>query len=217
MDGDNEPCSELGTKEYWDKTYQLEINNFQSHGDVGEEWFGEDSAMRVVKWLNAYEKVTKGSKIIDIGCGNGMLLSLMAEEEYENLLGVDYSQHAINLASSVANKMALNISFKVWDILSAESCPGDVPFDVALDKGTYDAIGLSSNGAEDRKTYITKVHSILTPDGILVLTSCNYTEDELESQFSERFTKLSRIPAPTFKFGGREGSLISSLILRKIN
>ncbi|CAB3359274.1 Hypothetical predicted protein [Cloeon dipterum] len=215
MEDDNEP-SELGTKEYWDKTYQLEISNFQSHGDVGEEWFGEDCATRVVRWLNSCDEVNKSSKIIDIGCGNGMLLSFMAEEEYENLLGVDYSPQAVELAVAVAKKMAHNITFKVWDIISSEQCPGEIPFDVALDKGTYDAIGLSKNGAEDRKTYIKNTHLILKPGGLLIITSCNYSEDELVEQFSENFKKVSRIPAPTFKFGGREGSLISSIILRSV-
>jgi hypothetical protein len=36
-----------------------------------------------------------------------------AEEEYEHLLGVDYSSPAIELSKSVAKKMGLNISFEV--------------------------------------------------------------------------------------------------------
>lgn len=27
---------ELGTKEYWENSYSSEINNYKSHGDVGE-------------------------------------------------------------------------------------------------------------------------------------------------------------------------------------
>lgn len=30
--------SELGTKEYWDKSYDVEIKNYKNHGDVGEIW-----------------------------------------------------------------------------------------------------------------------------------------------------------------------------------
>jgi len=170
---------------------------------------------------------------------------------------VDYSSQAVELSESVAKKMALNITYKVWytldnyfkfrhfskllyvkvwDLLGSDPCPGQVPFDVALDKGTYDAVGLSANGVEDRKTYVDKIHSILRPGGLLVITSCNYTEPELLSQFSKSmlvkylfkcvifktkipllgFTRISRIPAPTFKFGGKEGSLVTSLIFKSI-
>jgi Methyltransferase domain len=86
--------------------------------------------MYVCRWLNSSDEVNQKSKIIDIGSGNGMLLTLLvnffnanifpeinkifkAEEEYEHLLGVDYSSPAIELSKSVAKKMGLNISFEV--------------------------------------------------------------------------------------------------------
>jgi len=33
----------------WDSTYVNELQNFRDHGDVGEVWFGEDSAFRVIR------------------------------------------------------------------------------------------------------------------------------------------------------------------------
>lgn len=33
----------------WDSAYEVEIQNFENHGAVGEIWFGEDSAMRIVR------------------------------------------------------------------------------------------------------------------------------------------------------------------------
>lgn len=30
--------SELGTIEYWEKAYEREIKNYESHGDLGEIW-----------------------------------------------------------------------------------------------------------------------------------------------------------------------------------
>lgn len=58
--------SELGTKVYWDKSYNLEINNYKSHGDVGEVWFDEDSQIRVINWLIKNE-IPEESSIIDLG------------------------------------------------------------------------------------------------------------------------------------------------------
>lgn len=58
--------SELGTKEYWDKSYTSEIKNYKSHGDVGEVWFDEDSQIRVINWMLKND-IPADSKIIDLG------------------------------------------------------------------------------------------------------------------------------------------------------
>ena len=57
-------------------------------------------------------------------------------------------------------------------------------YDVILDKGTYDAISLNpENALEQRKQYITNVHAMLKDGGLLFITSCNWTEDQLKEQF----------------------------------
>lgn len=58
--------SELGTKAYWDKSYNTEIGNYKSHGDVGEVWFDEDSQIRVINWM-LKDDIPKLSEIIDLG------------------------------------------------------------------------------------------------------------------------------------------------------
>lgn len=58
--------SELGTKDYWDKSYNTEIANYKSHGDVGEVWFDEDSQIRVINWMLRND-IPENSEIIDLG------------------------------------------------------------------------------------------------------------------------------------------------------
>lgn len=58
--------SELGTKDYWDKSYINEIENYKSHGDVGEVWFDEDSQIRVIDWI-LKNGIPTDSNIIDMG------------------------------------------------------------------------------------------------------------------------------------------------------
>lgn len=132
--------SELGTKDYWDKSYKLEIANYKSHGDIGEVWFDEDSQFRVIKWmlknqikaddsivdlgeflkLNAkfFFYIKKVSYVVLKGCGNGMMLIELAREGFNNLTGIDYSLNAIELASNVAKDQDINITYKVFDLLT---------------------------------------------------------------------------------------------------
>lgn len=60
------PC-ELGTKDYWDKSYSTEIKNYLSHGDTGEVWFDESSQFRVIKWISSSPEIKKDDSIIDLG------------------------------------------------------------------------------------------------------------------------------------------------------
>lgn len=56
-------------------------------------------------------------------------------------------------------------------------------FDVITDKGTFDAVGLMQDAAASRQLYTSAVSNVLKPGGLLVITSCNTTRDELVEQF----------------------------------
>lgn len=58
---------------------------------------------------------------------------------------------------------------------------------------------------------------MLENDGLLIITSCNWTEIELCKAFDSKFVKHSVIPAPTFRFGGQVGSVVTSIVFKKLN
>ena len=79
---------------------------------------------------------------------------------------------------------------EVVDILDMEGSLGGSPlhrasFDVCLDKGTYDAISLDPSGVEGNKRskYIQSVASLLSDGGVFLITSCNWTQEELSRHF----------------------------------
>lgn len=204
---------ELGTQDYWDNRYKLEVENFQDHGDVGEIWFGDDIVQRIIRWMDKSPAIDKNSRIIDLGCGNGMLLIELAKSEYADLTGVDYSADAIVLAEAIRKKNDLNIKYAVNDIL--KNTLEKNYFDVALDKGTYDAISLSDNPQENRNLYVRNVADCLKDGGLLALTSCNWTKEELCEQLIADFDLFGTIPTPQFKFGGKVGNVVTSLVFKK--
>ncbi|KAJ0169594.1 hypothetical protein K1T71_014779 [Dendrolimus kikuchii] len=203
--------SELGTQSYWQQAYAKEIINFEEHGDPGDVWFGEDNTYRVINWICKCG-VDMDTPIIDLGCGNGFTLIELAREGFKDLLGIDYCQEAISLAEKVANKELPHIKFQMFDI-TTDDVRELGKFGIVHDKGTYDAVGLNpENPKHHREQYINRVAEMMKDDGLFIITSCNWTDEELTKQFSEKLKLKCVIPTPQFTFGGKIGSVVSSVV-----
>ncbi|XP_064632504.1 EEF1A lysine methyltransferase 2-like [Lineus longissimus] len=211
--------SQLGTKEYWDGAYSTELKNFKELGDVGEVWFGEETLARMVRWLEKSE-IPRDSSILDVGCGNGMFLVELAKEGFTNLTGVDYSMGAIELAKLVSIGEKVDINYEQADLLEdlwdTSTASLKRHYDVCADKGTYDAVCLNPDDAKQRRNiYIKNIHQLLNSNGYFIITSCNWTEDELRWHFSEGFSVHKVIPIPKFTFGGKQGQTTTTIIFHK--
>lgn len=83
--------------------------------------------------------------------------------------------------------------------------------------GTYDAISLHPDDPKAKRgSYIRHVHEMLEDNGSLIITSCNWTEEELIAAFDGYFIKSAVIPSPSFMFGGKVGSVVTSLVFQKV-
>ncbi|KAL5745088.1 hypothetical protein ACOSP7_026234 [Xanthoceras sorbifolium] len=250
--------SMLGHQSYWDSAYADELANFHEHGHAGEVWFGADVMDVVASWTkslcidisqghfpnhvddNKSEPVEDSNKylshwsVLDIGTGNGLLLQELAKQGFSDLTGVDYSEGAINLAQNLANRDGFsNIKFLVDDVLETKL---ERQFQLVMDKGTLDAIGLHPDGPLKRIMYWNSVSKLVAPGGLLVITSCNNTKDELMQEvlnLNQRRIDVHQEPVtskdheesrdlpfrylnhvrtyPTFMFGGAEGSRVATV------
>ncbi|KAK3218329.1 hypothetical protein Dsin_012299 [Dipteronia sinensis] len=249
----------LGLQSYWDSAYADELANFREHGHAGEVWFGANVMDVVASWTKSLcidisqghipnhvddnksepEPVGDNNKylshwsVLDIGTGNGLLLQELAKLGFSDLTGVDYSEGAIDLAQNLANRDGFsNIKFLVDDVLDTKL---ERQFQLVMDKGTLDAIGLHPDGPLKRIMYWNSVSKLVAPGGLLVITSCNNTKDELVQEVlnlnqridlhqepdSSKDQEESRdIPFqyfnhvrtyPTFMFGGSEGSRVATV------
>ncbi|EHY57411.1 Protein-lysine N-methyltransferase efm4 [Exophiala dermatitidis] len=201
--------------------------------------------------------------VLDLGTGNGSaLFSLRLEGGYTGpMVGVDYSSQSIELArklarqyfsssSSATASVSANISFHVLDLITDDPTTqswwpvSSHGFDLVLDKGTFDAISLSSATVQvptdptyshsttttERRVcelYPSKVLSMVKPGGFLLVTSCNWTEDEVVAWFTGptatgsddskgRFEVYDTIKYPVFEFGGQKGQGVASVCFRKV-
>ena len=145
-----------------------------------------------------------------------MLFQLREEGGFSgSMLGLDYSTASIELAKSIASNRGLSegIVFEVRDLLGDLS--NHPRFDIVLDKGTFDAVSLSGQQGIEEK-YVRNVASLVREGGLLLVTSCNWTEKELKSWFEgEELQFEGRIDYPIFRFGGLTGQSISTVCFRR--
>ncbi|KAF5958413.1 hypothetical protein HYC85_005638 [Camellia sinensis] len=242
--------SMLGFQSYWDATYADELANFREHGHAGEVWFGADVMETVASWTKSLctdfsqghlvnhvdddksgpveqnDKDLSSWSVLDIGTGNGSQIS-------PELITV---KELIDLARNLADRGGFtNIKFLVDDVLETKL---ERKYKLVIDKGTLDAIGLHPDGPIKRIMYWDSVSRLVASDGILVITSCNSTKDELVQEvdnFNQRRVGASQEAAgtitdqeagrdpplfrfldhvrsyPTFMFGGSEGSRVTTV------
>ena len=148
------------------------------------------------------------------------------------MVGVDYSQASVDLARALWKQHGEGdeIRFEKFDLLkdeTAEWWPQD-GFDLVLDKGTFDAISLSEemveiNGRIVRvvEGYPSKVAGMIKSGGYLMITSCNWTQDEVVRWFTTDtmagvFNVFGKVQYPTYEFGGQQGQGVASVCFQRI-
>ena len=232
----------------WDHIYDRELQNHQhDDDDEGTVWFSESNAEEtVLKLLDTLAEQgllrrrdggnSKASRFLDLGTGNGHMLFRMREAEDDEeepwcgeMVGVDYSEASVQLAQRItAQKQALDsealgsYQWECWNFLV--SPPGAWlmdGFDVVLDKGTFDAISLmeyQSSSQHPCDSYRQKVTPLLRPHSFLVVTSCNWTKEELQEWLAPPNSELyffDEAKYPTFTFGGHTGQSIVTVVFRR--
>lgn len=175
------------------------------------------------------------SRFLDVGTGNGHMLFRLRQPEDEDeeawsgdMVGVDYSEASVSLARKIAEQRqdrpdeSAVLRFECWDLLEAQ--PGDWlgdGFDIVLDKGTFDAISLMDSQNEPNhpcQRYRRRVAPLVRPGCFLIVTSCNWTKDELRNWLAptgSEFLYFDEAKYPTFTFGGQTGQSIVTLVFQR--
>jgi SAM-dependent methyltransferase len=230
----------------WDNLYSTEITNHSlDPSDEGTIWF-DDSAAEDRLFTFLEEKISEervlgenfgkdNCSFLDLGTGNGHFLFRLREGQEEGegwegrMLGVDYSEKSVEFARRIAaenDDEKGEVEFKWWDIMSQDPTGvvlegnNEHGWDVVLDKGTFDAISLSDekdmSGRRICEGYKERVVPLIREGGIMLLTSCNWTQDELMAWFEGgELEYVDAVKYKSFSFGGRKGQTISSVCFRK--
>ncbi|KAJ2128228.1 Protein-lysine N-methyltransferase efm4 [Coemansia sp. RSA 921] len=74
------------------------------------------------------------------------------------------------------------------------------------------------DGSVDQKAidvYPESVARSLADDGVFLITSCNWTEDELVRRFKDHLELFDRVKHTTFAFGGAVGQTVVTVAFKK--
>ncbi|KIJ61960.1 hypothetical protein HYDPIDRAFT_115096 [Hydnomerulius pinastri MD-312] len=156
---------EYGTKDYWDSRYSQEAPDssfdwFKSYGDLA-------SQLRELI-------PDKNAKILMLGCGNSKFSEDMWEDGYKNIVNVDYSAIVIEQMRLRHAEIRPEMEWREMDVRLLSF--SDASFDIAIDKGTMDAMMTSSTDVWDPPEEIVKdctaevaeVLRVLRPNGAFI-------------------------------------------------
>jgi len=149
------------------------------------------------------------TRIMECGTGNGtLLLSFLLSPnsvppQHYHLTGTDYSAGSITLAQEVeeSQRQALaegdyeddeevindvTTDWREVDLLRHDF--GGEEWDLVLDKGTFDALCLSEEMVDGRlpsQVYPERVARLVKEGGYFLITSCNFTEEEIKARWGK--------------------------------
>ena len=116
-------------------------------------------------WLDVVpdvrERLADGARVMDVGCGTGHALTLMAEAFPDStFVGYDLAEDAIVRAREEARALGVdNVRFSVQD---AATLTTDEPFDLAF---VFDAI----HDQVEPATVLQRIHDALAPGGVFLM------------------------------------------------
>jgi len=192
--------SKLSKQEYWESNFQLELQNYEDHGDDGEVWFGKDVQKKTVEYILNRFADSASLNVLDVGTGNGALLFKMCKKDFKgHLVGIDYSDWSIALSKRIQQSLkedypeANEIIFRFEN--AYDMVDGGI-YDIIHDKGTFDVVYMNKDLSNS--DYARAIHHRLSkknPDAVFILTSCNLTSEEMDEIFAAEglFKKLSEI------------------------
>ena len=140
-------------KNHWENIYQNKNENEVS-------WFQKapDTSIDIINSI----KITKQSKIIDVGSGRSRLFKNLIEQGYNNLTYLDISESAAKKSKIFMGQQSKNIEWIVEDVLNFEPKQN---FDVWHDRAVFHFLTDQSQ----IKQYVDLVSRNISNDGYLII------------------------------------------------
>ncbi len=117
-------------KKEWDAEW-AEAENIEASASLIGKWLRKQ---RLAHVRNIMARFGTDLSIIDMGCGAGTTLKLLRSLGFDNSIGIDFSEEAINRCESLGFKEGVD----VFNMDAAETSYGDKVFDLVFEEGLWE-------------------------------------------------------------------------------
>jgi 2-polyprenyl-6-hydroxyphenyl methylase/3-demethylubiquinone-9 3-methyltransferase len=154
-------------EEWWDP--QGKFKPLHRFNPVRLAFIRDEAARRFGRHI-AGRRPFEGLRLLDIGCGGGLLCEPMARLGF-SVTGVDASPRNIGVARTHAQAQGLDIDFRA-DTAEALLAQGEPPFDVVLNMEVIEHVA-------DPARFMQDCVQLLAPGGLMVVATLNRTPKAL--------------------------------------
>lgn len=150
--------SQLTTSDLWADPHISEgMLRFHLDGSVDVSSHRTEFIEAAVAWIKEAFQLTKGSRVLDLGCGPGLYASRLAQAGAD-VTGADFSSRSIAHAREAAAREGLRVSYINEDYLAWEP------------EGRFDLVMMIMRdfcaiGPDQRRALLDKVERVLEPEG----------------------------------------------------
>jgi len=148
--------TQYGKADYWNDRYSKDPDSF--------DWYQRYDTLKPF-----IKKHTKPSdKILMVGAGSSQLSEDMYKDGFKEITNIDISSVIVNLMQQKYSADFPGLTYKVLDVTNMSEIPS-ASFDVAIDKGTMDAILCGDGSVSNTDKMLTEILRILRPGGTFML------------------------------------------------
>lgn len=147
----------------YDGTFYAEVGNFIKKNYL--EYIFTKGTLQEVDFLVEELSITKGIRILDIGCGAGRHSLELARRGFESV-GIDISSGLIEVATNIADKENLKATFYVQDARGLEFS-NEFDAAICLCEGAF---GLAGD-EQGHRDILKGIYDALKPGGMFILTA----------------------------------------------
>jgi len=170
---------------YWYKEYYIRTNESNAHAEYCEKLFGMNlcqdgfSDMKQINFLIKTTNIKSNDRILDLGCGSGMISEYISDKTGAEVYGIDYIPEAIEQAKCRTESKESRLKYKVGN-LDYIDFPEDY-FDLII---SIDTLYMPNN----LDATIKQMKKILKPAGAMaiyystILWGENYSRELLKAE-----------------------------------